>query len=576
MLLALVAVIIVAPFERALFVVAGFTLTSAELVTFAAVALYGAAWFREGPSPIPPIPRSLLFAAAAFLMVIGVAALMAPVEGGNARRFAARMATAFVLTALTLHVVNSPARARLIAWVMVAVAAVVALIAVLELLQLPAVMTALTSFRPGFHVVAGQLRATSTLFYPTIASMYLEVAFVVGLWLSLTAMRGRLAAFLALVLIGAGIIATFTRAGLLAMVTAIATLVMLRVLRLARTEPPGRDARRVRALARRWGAREPMTLATLTVALTAIMFLAHAPELLAARLTTQGSHEWYGARYDVPRTLSMTTAGRFRVPVSVTNAGRLTWDSQQDPVFALSYHWLQGYGTSTDRVVEFEGRRTPFAQPVRPGTRVDLVADVMAPGTPGTYTLVWDVVHETRTWLSTEGVSSGRTLVSVSGAPRETASTPLTQLPTAVVRPARPLLWNVALRMAHEHPWLGVGPDNFRLASGRYLGTTAWDPRVHANNMYLELLTGAGFPGLIALLGLLATLGMTLWNRLQRAKADTHTAAAAAFALWLVVAGHGLVDSFLAFTTTYVSFAIAAGWALSPGLIEGASDADRL
>jgi hypothetical protein len=574
MLLALVAVIIVAPFERALFVIAGVTMTSSELVTVAAVAMYGAAWFRDGAGAVPSIPRALLFAAALFLVVIGVAALMTPVEAGNAWRFVARMATAFGLTAMTLHVVNSPARARLIAWVMAVVATVVALIAVLELLQLAVVMTALTSFRPGFHVVAGQLRATSTLFYPTIASMYLEVAFVVGLWLLLTARRGRLAAFLALVLIGAGIIATFTRAGLLAMATAIATLAFLRVLRLVRTEPPVRDARRVRAIARRWGAREPMTLAALTGALTAFMFVAHAPELLAARLTTQGSHEWYGASYDVPRTLSMTTAAHFRVPVSVTNTGKLTWDSEHDPAFALSYHWLQDYGAPSDRVVEFEGRRTPFVQPVRPGTRVDLAADVMTPGAPGTYTLVWDVVHETRTWLSTEGVKSGRTLVTVSGAPRETTSAPMTQLPGAVVRPERPQLWKAALRMARDYPWLGVGPDNYRLLSGRYLGTTAWDPRVHANNMYLELLAGAGVPGLIALLGLVAVVGITLWSRLQRARADTHTAAAAAFALWLVVAGHGLVDSFLGFTTTYVSFAIAGGWALSPGLIEGASDAD--
>ena len=68
-------------------------------------------------------------------------------------------------------------------------------------------------FRPGFHVVGGQLRATSTLFYPTITSMYLEVAFALGLvWIA----SSRLA-FVALVLTGAGIIATFTRAGLITM-----------------------------------------------------------------------------------------------------------------------------------------------------------------------------------------------------------------------------------------------------------------------------------------------------------------------------------------------------------------------
>jgi hypothetical protein len=35
---------------------------------------------------------------------------------------------------------------------------------------------------------------------------------------------------------------------------------------------------------------------------------------------------------------------------------------------------------------------------------------------------------------------------------------------------------------------------------------------------------------------------------------------------WVGIAGHGLVDSFLTFTTTYVVFALTAGLAVSPGL----------
>ena len=49
----------------------------------------------------------------------------------------------------------------------------------------------------------------------------------------------------------------------------------------------------------------------------------------------------------------------------------------------------------------------------------------------------------------------------------------------------------------------------------------------------------------------------------------------AALAAWLVIAGHGLVDSFLSFTTTYVTFAVAAGLALSPGLIASSEPGTR-
>jgi hypothetical protein len=46
--------------------------------------------------------------------------------------------------------------------------------------------------------------------------------------------------------------------------------------------------------------------------------------------------------------------------------------------------------------------------------------------------------------------------------------------------------------------------------------------------------------------------------------------------VWVVIAGHGLVDSFLSFTTTYVTFAVAGGWAVSRGLAQGAADAHRV
>jgi O-antigen ligase len=441
---------------------------------------------------------------------------------------------------------------------MVAVASCVALVAVLEALQVEPVMAALTVFRPGFHVVAGQLRATSTLFYPTIASMYLEVAFVMGLWLLLDhpARRrpiDRAIAFGALALIGAGIIATFTRAGLLAMMAALSLLAVLRLARVPR-ERAGLGV-----------------LTSLALTLIAVTLVAHSPELLAARLTTEGSDAWYGARYDVPKSVALQTGGVHRIPITLTNTGRLSWNSSSEPPFAVSYHWLRDTA-----VVEFEGQRTRFATPVQPGQTATMHADIIAPGEPGTYTLVWDLVHETRAWFSSEGVEVARTQVVVTGEPTAPVAVRMQQLPTATIRPPRPELWRAALKMASAHPWVGVGPDNYRLVYGAYVGARRADPSVHANNMYLEVLAGSGVPGLAALLALVATAGTTLWRRLRSATEETHIATAVALALWVVIAGHGLVDSFLSFTTTYVTFAIAGGWAVSRGLIDGAGNAHRV
>ena len=44
-------------------------------------------------------------------------------------------------------------------------------------------------------------------------------------------------------------------------------------------------------------------------------------------------------------------------------------------------------------------------------------------------------------------------------------------------------------------PWLGVGPDNFRLVYGDYSRLARADPRVHSNNMYLEVAGRRGAGG---------------------------------------------------------------------------------
>jgi O-antigen ligase len=548
-MLALLSIAIVAPFERVLVSVpGGFAVTTVEVVV--AIALGMLTWQIGVRALLSGLPRSIAIPAAVVLLALFTAATLTSFEQGNAIRFVLRMCVAAWLFIVTRQVVSTREGARTIVRTMVAVAALVAGIAVLEAAQVPAVMSALTTFRPGFHVVAGQLRATSTLGYPTIASMYLELAFALGLWLLLDPSRrrpqleGRLV-FGALALIGAGISATFTRAGLIAMAVAILVVAAIRL---------GRVSRPQAGLG---------TLTALSITLIAVVFVAHSPELLATRLRTEGSEAWYGARYETPRTLAFSTGRAHRVPVGVTNTGRLTWDSSADPGFALSYHWLRA---DTGAVVVFEGQRTAFPRPVRPQSRVALDADVIAPAEPGSYTLVWDVVHETRAWLSTEGVATAHTHATVSGPPSGVVRTEMVRLPTVTMRPARPALWAAALRMAADHPVFGLGPDNYRLAYGPYAGLERWDRRVHANNMYLEILAGAGILGLLALLWLLAAAGWLLWRRLEHAQGTQHIAGAAMLAAWIVVAGHGLVDSFLSFTTTYVMFALAAGLAFSKGL----------
>ena len=90
------------------------------------------------------------------------------------------------------------------------------------------------------------------------------------------------------------------------------------------------------------------------------------------------------------------------------------------------------------------------------------------------------------------GRLSGRSIASVEG---EAVGAPLPtrgRMPSSVMRMPRSVLWETAFGIAREHPLLGIGPDNFRHTYGRYLGLAAWDPRVHANNSYIEVLVGHG------------------------------------------------------------------------------------
>jgi hypothetical protein len=523
----------VSPFERPLpGAPFGFTVTTLELTVVLALAagIFGAMRTPASFHWRTPITLPLL----ALLAAAVVSSLAAPEFRGNALRFAGRLSAAILLFTLVANAIRPAAIVRQVVAVLLAAGAIVGAVAVLELAQLPLVLDALKAFRPGFHVVGGQLRATSTLFYPTIASMYLEVVFALGLmWLA----SSRLA-FAGLVLVGAGIIATFTRAGLITMAISVMTYGALLFHR--------RGA---------WG-RDHSRLAALAAVLIALFMVSRSPQMLVTRMTTELSQDWYGASYEVPPTLTLRPGSFNDVPVVLSNRGWLTWQSTSLPVFALSYHWLSA---DSEDVLLYDGLRTPFPDAIEPGEDVRLQARVRAPGYPGSYLLVWDVVQEHRTWLSIEGVVPGRSLVKVEGAAVAPPLPARGPMPSGTMRMPRAVLWSTALDISRDRPLLGIGPDNYRLTYGPRLGLAAWDTRVHANNTYLEVLTGMGLVGAAALVWLMVAGARSTVARLAAGGADSIAIAAATTAACLAIAAHAVVDSFLTFTSTYVVFAVAAG-----------------
>jgi hypothetical protein len=490
--------------------------------------------------------------------MLGVA-LAAPGHRQNAVNTTGRLAVAFLVFVMTVNGVTTGTRLRAALWSAAASGVVVAGLAILEYQGWPAILDTMRIFRSGVAYVGGHVRASGPLQYPTIASMYLEMAFALTLGLLVSMVdRRRMAAaavvLLALALMAQGIILTFTRAGLITMGTSLAIVAALRF----------REQRRCESAI---GA-----LGVLAVVVGVLSATSHSAESLRLRMSTEGQEEWYRASVDAPLDVRLATNATVVVPVRVTNTGLTTWDPSGEPRFRFSYHWLNGV---EDRVVAWEGERTDFPAPVEPGETVSLAARVRTPRQPGQYRLMWDVEQETRLWFSTEPEAPmfvSRAVVSGAGA--ETGEAETTRpMPRTTARPRRFVLWRAAARMIAARPIAGVGLDNFRLLYGAYAGLANPDPRVHTNNMYLELLVGGGILGGTAAFWFFWRAGAQV--RRAAGLAGNAPLAAGIVAAGVAIALHGLVDSFVSFTPTYTFMATVAG--LTVAAAQGAaSEAHRV
>ncbi|MGE5245804.1 MAG: O-antigen ligase family protein [Betaproteobacteria bacterium] len=554
---------LVAPFElsQPLVRLPGQSVTNLELAlivacgawAIAALVRRDVAWWRQ------PIAAPWL----AVLAAMAAAAALAPGDRANAIHMVGRLGMAFGVCLIAAQGVTGRARLERVLTLVVLSGAAAAVLAVLEYAGVRAVLHALRAFRPGISVVGAQMRATGPLQYPTIASMCFEVAFAFAIGL-LTAQLDRghrlnaaVLAALAL-LIAEAIVLTFTRAGMITVATTLAVVGLLRL--------------------RRNGWRDPGVAAVLVMSLGVGVEIVSSRSLdsLRLRATTEEQNAWYRASIRAPSAVALTTGAFATVPVTLVNVGRLTWDSSVDPPFRLSYHWLL---PDADRVVRYEGLRTAFPAPVEPGDTVTLQARVRAPLDPGRYRLMWDVVQEGRLWFSTEiGATVITSGAEVSGAPLEPEQNrEFPPLPRPAERPGRLVLWGAALRMVAAHPLFGVGPDNFRLMYGTYTGLRRADSRVHSNDMYLEVLAGGGLVGGAAFAWLLWAAAACFRRAGRAAWGSLGAAPLGIVAAGVAIGVHGLVDSFLSFTPTYILLGMTVGLAAACGQsAETYADAHRV
>jgi hypothetical protein len=540
--------VFVAPFEASepLLRLPGQSLSTVEAALLGVFAAWTAscAWSRAAPVWRTP----LTWPWGTFVAAMLVAALAAPDHRINALHMVGRFGLAFGVYLVTVNGVTTPARVRGVIISASLAGAIVGTLVLLEYLGVGPVFRWLQVFRAGVARVGALIRVGGPFQYPTIASMYLEIAFALTVGLLLmaidTAGRVRIGAIAALLLLMSGaIMLTFTRSGLITMAV---SLVIVGAFRL-----------RQRGFDRGAGA-----IAGVAVLIAIQLVSSRSIDDLQLRLTTEGQEAWYEAKIDAPSRLTVPAGGTIAVPVTLTNSGLGPW-AQAAARFRLSYHWLL---PDRDKVVSWEGLRTDVPSPVRPGESVRLQARVSAPRQPGEYRLLWDIEQEHRFWFSTEpDADLFFSRATVTGlATGSVDMSRLITLPQKAVRPRRGVLWRAAARMVAAHPLTGVGPDNYRLLYGEYAGLANADPRTHSNNMYLEVLVGGGFAGGLAFAWLCWSAARQLAGAARSAAGPQMAAAGAGvLAAGAAIAVHGFTDSFLGFTSTYVLFAITIGLAVA-------------
>jgi O-antigen ligase len=133
-------------------------------------------------------------------------------------------------------------------------------------------------------------------------------------------------------------------------------------------------------------------------------------------------------------------------------------------------------------------------------------------------------------------------------------------------------LWRASWRMFLDHPWLGVGPDNFLYQyRGRYILPSAWqEPHLsHAHNFLLTYATRLGIVGL----GVSLWLQVAFWRRAlplrSAADRDQRALALGLMGSMAYTLAHGMVDA----STFFVDLAFA--FLLTLGLVECLLGSDK-
>ena len=534
-LFAIALLVLVLPFEpmEPLVALLGFKMSHLEVAAFVLLALSASGLHARRLTFPLAVPALALFLAVFVSAAFAEGSLLLPLK------FSLRMTAGFVAFVLTSFALAAAPRFDLLCFAFAAAGTTTAAIALLEAGAVPAIDGLVAPFREHSFEVGGQHRVAATFSYPNTAGGFLALTLPPAMsFIVRGKLPGRMRAVAFIVSLGIfiAILLTYSRGALLGAIAA--SVVFTLMIRSSNLK----------------GLRGLLGLnASFLVIAVGLLLIDPA---FRWRALSEGDRNWYLAEI-VPESdaLELASGELTDTRVQVANVGKLTWGSIGEKPFHLSYRWFHFTKDGTLVPLPIEGERTRLPSPLAPGQRMDLIASVRAPKKPGSYVVVWDMVHKHTTWFS-DKVGLGtpvNVVVDKTVSARAVRPGDLRQTMTGRAwRPGRRELWGIALGLFLEHPILGVGPDNFRWLYGAFAGKEVWDTRVFSNSLYLELLSTIGIVGFAAfvLLAARAVVG------LARSASFEAAAIMASLTGFLV---HGLFDYLLAFTPIYLAFFVLLG-----------------
>lgn len=102
--------------------------------------------------------------------------------------------------------------------------------------------------------------------------------------------------------------------------------------------------------------------------------------------------------------------------------------------------------------------------------------------------------------------------------------------------------WQAAEWMTRDHPWTGVGFDNYEVAYPQYALMEWQNPLGHAHNYYLNLLAETGILGLLAYVGMWLGIVAITVHKWQTATGLDRAWCIGLLGIWAYIAIHSLVD----------------------------------